>query len=314
MKRWQLIVILIAAAVFVLAIAVFAISRTSQKTVATVNGAPVMEKDIDEQIELIKQQQKGIFNGAKGKDLEKSYRDRFKEQLITNELIRQDALSRNIKVSEKEVKEKYDQVRKLFNNDDKKLEEALKQQGLTPESYKDRIREQLLLEKTVNKEVEGVSVSDEEVAQEYDKNKDKYQEPEQVRVRNIVIKDEKSAKQTLDEIRGGADFAQKAKEKSEDPATQSNGGDYGFKQLNMFPPELGEAIKVMTVGQVSDLVKDANGFNIIKLEEKKEARRRSFDEAKEEIKQRLKLEKQRSKYLAYIELLKKKFKVVDLEK
>jgi len=312
MKRWQILLIVLAGVVSVVAIVLlFVVGDSGGEVIATVNGVPIMKADVDEQIDLIKEQQPGIFDGEKGKDLEKSYRDRFKEQLKTNELIRQDALEKNVKVSEKEVDEKFDQVRKLFNDDDKKLEEALKQQGMTPESYKERIREQRLLEKTVNEVVEDVTVSDEEVREEYDKNKETYEEPEQVRVSDIVIKDEEEAKKVLASIKGGADFSQQAKDKSEDPASKDNGGDLGFRQINMFPPALGEAIGALSVGEVSELITDASGFHILKLEEKKEARQRSFEESKEEILQRRKLEKQRSKYLAYIETLKKKFKSVD---
>jgi len=312
MKRWQILLVALAGVVAVVAIiSLFVVRGSGGETVATVNGVPIPKADVEEQLDLIKEQQPGIFDGEKGKDLEKSYRDRFKEQLITNELIRQDALDRDIKVSTKDVDEKFAQVSKLFNDDEKKLEEALSQQGMTPESYKERIREQLLLEKTVNKEVEDITVSDEEVQEEYDKNKESYQEPEQVRVSDILIKDEEEAKKVLASIEGGADFSQQAKEKSEDPASKDNGGDLGFRQINMFPPAMGEAIGALSVGEVSKLVNDTSGFHIVKLEDKKEARQRSFEESNEEIRQRLKLEKQRSKYLAYIETLKKKFKVVD---
>ncbi len=311
MKRWQILLIALAGVAAVAAIFFLFIGGSGGETVATVNGVDIPKADVDEQIDLISEQQPGIFDGEKGTDLEKSYRDRFEEQLITNELIRQDALERGIKVSEKDVDEKFAQVSKLFNDDKKKLEDALKQQGMTPESYKERIREQLLLEKTVNEEVEDVSASDEEAQEEYDKNKESYEEPEQVRVSDIVIKDEEEAKKVLASIKGGADFSQQAKDKSEDPATKDNGGDLGFRQIKDFPPALGEAIGALSVGETSELVNDASGFHIMRLEDKKEARQRSFEESKEEIIQRLKLEKQRSKYLAYIEALKKKFKVVD---
>ncbi|HEX21209.1 MAG TPA: hypothetical protein ENH19_00970, partial [Actinobacteria bacterium] len=110
---------------------VFTLAGCGSKSAATVNGKAIPQSDVDKQIAIIKKQQKDTFKGKKGEELEKNFRKSILDQLITAELVKQEAEKNNIKVSAKEINAKVNQVKKVFNNSEKKFEEALKQQGMT---------------------------------------------------------------------------------------------------------------------------------------------------------------------------------------
>lgn len=302
MKKWRV------AAVILVVSLLAVILAGCLKTAATVNGVAIPQTDVDEQIAELKKQQPARYDGEQGQEQEKNDRELILEQLIAAELIRQEAAKRGIKVSDKEVNDKLDQVKKIFN-DDKKFEEALRQKGMTVEKYKEKIKDSLISEKVVSILIKGITVSDAEVKEYFDKNASEYTDPEQLRVRHILVKSEDKAKQALDQIKAGDDFSEKAKAVSEDEATKSTGGDLGYRLLNQFPPAQSSALKVLGVGQVSEVIKDDQGYHVFKVEDKKEARQKSFDEVKDEVKQRIIIDRQREKFLSWLEGLKKKAKI-----
>lgn len=306
MKKWQ-----VAAVVLVVALLAVVSAGCTAKVAATVNGKAIPQSDVDKQIEIIKKQQPNVFAGANGKTSESNFRQQVLDQLVTAQLVLQEASRLGVTVSDKEVNDKLAQVKKIFNNDDKKLADALQQQGLTVDTYKTKVRDQLISEKMVNNIVKGEKVSDAEVKAYYDKNAAQFVDPDQLRVSQITVKSDAAAKQALDQIKGGADFAGVAKAVSEDTSTKNNGGDLGYRQIDQFSPIDSAALKTLNVGQVSEVIKDESGaFQVFKVEDKKAGRQRTFDESKDEIKQRLVLDKQRAKFLAWIDGLKKKAKIV----
>src|SRR5207237_7762650 len=87
------------------------------------------------------------------------------------------------------------------------------------------------------------------------------------------------------EVKGGKDFAEVAKEKSEDQATKIQGGDLGFvsKGGSAYGKTLeDEAIKLKP-GQVGEAFKDRSGFHFLKAEEERAARVQPLDEVKKQI-------------------------------
>lgn len=79
------------------------------------------------------------------------------------------------------------------------------------------------------------------------------------------------ADQVLQRIKNGEDFAELAKQYSEDPSSKANGGDMDMKPRYTFVPEFEEAAWKLQAGQVSDVVKTDFGFHIIKMIERKPA-------------------------------------------
>lgn len=94
----------------------------------------------------------------------------------------------------------------------------------------------------------------------------------------------KKAEELLAKAKGGADFAELAKEHSEDPGSKDNGGEYTFGRGRMVP-EFENAAFSLNPGEISDLVETSYGYHIIKLEEKIASTPEDMEKAKDLEKQ-----------------------------
>ncbi len=159
-----------------------------------------------------------------------------------------------------------------------------------------------------------VEVSDAEVRTFYEQNRYRYETPERSMVRHIlfmtinpdapdptaaqlpadkVAEVEKRAREVLEKVKAGEDFAKLAEEHSEDPGTKGNGGDLGWVYRGVMLPEFETAAFALDEGAVSqDLVKTEYGFHIIKVEKKDRPQMKSLDEVRDEIVSDLKSERQ----------------------
>jgi peptidyl-prolyl cis-trans isomerase C len=123
-------------------------------------------------------------------------------------------------------------------------------------------------------------------------NRDKYRVPEQVAASHILFDTKKHtpeealklAQETRGKILAGADFNALAKQVSEDPSAQRNGGhiDY-FDKAQMDPGFADAAFALKNVNDVSEPVRSSFGYHLIRLEGRRPATARTFDEVKESI-------------------------------
>jgi len=138
-----------------------------------------------------------------------------------------------------------------------------------------------------------VKVTDEEARQYYTQHLSDYRISDRVKVAHILFKTtgktpaevatiEKTAHDVLDQIKGGANFADLAKKYSEDTSA-SNGGELGWVVRGQTVKEFEDTAFFMKPGQVSDLIKTVYGIHILKLEDKQMAHLQSFAEVKDSI-------------------------------
>lgn len=144
-----------------------------------------------------------------------------------------------------------------------------------------------------------VTVTPAEIEARYRENLATYQTPEQVRASHILLKTEgkdeaavrKVAESVLAKAKGGADFAALAKQYSEDEASQVNGGDLDYFGRGAMVKEFDDAVWALGPGQISDLVKSAFGFHIIKLTDKRPAVTRSLEQVRSQLEDQIRNEK-----------------------
>ena len=103
-------------------------------------------------------------------------------------------------------------------------ENYLEQQGLSEDVFLEQMKTDLLLEKLFEP---NIKVSDEEVRQYFDENKEQFNEPEQVKAKQIVVESEEEARKAYKRLKDGEDFSKVAQDVSIDQQTRDNGGDLG---------------------------------------------------------------------------------------
>lgn len=147
----------------------------------------------------------------------------------------------------------------------------------------------------------GVKVTEEEMREYYRENEESLAAPEQVRVRQILIRTSSSfteeekkktrerAQHVLDRLREGEDFIRAVSKYSEDPdpEVRKSGGDLGFFTRGQMIEVIEDAAFSLKPGEISDLIETPFGFHIIRLEEYVEPKPRSFQEVKDLIRIRM---------------------------
>lgn len=257
-------------------------SAESGAVAATVNGEEILESEITDQVLAVRQSYDLeddeawarflVDSNTTPEDVRKSIID----SLVDQKLVKVGIEDLGLSVEDSEIDSYVDSMRGNFDSDEA-WAEALEQAGFTEDSYRENIKDSLLQQKLNEHFEEEAKVEDKDlidsansVASYYDGAKrSSYilfgvddSEDEQ------AVADAKArAQATLDEINAGADFAEKAKESSEDEATAANGGDAGWDVNNYIGEEYAAALDELSEGQISDLVESDSGVYIIKCTE-----------------------------------------------
>ncbi len=142
-------------------------------------------------------------------------------------------------------------------------------------------RQRLLMDTLLN--VDGkAALTDEAEHKVYDDAVKQIAAEPEVHARHILVETEDEAKQVVEELKKGADFAELAKKKSKDPGA-SDGGDLGFFTKDQMVPEFSAAAFSLEPGKISDPVKSQFGWHVIKVEEKRNRKPPDFEQVKPQI-------------------------------
>ncbi len=236
------------------------------KIAANVAGKPIMESEID--IALAQMGQRGqSYNNPQGRAM-------ILDQLINKRLFLLDA-QRNLLEREPAFKEQLN-----------------------------RVKEDMLASYNIQKSVERVRVTDEEIRKFYDENPDQFDAGEAYDADHILVDSEDLAKEIREKILSGEiDFADAAKKYSTCPSGKESGklGEFGHGQM---VPEFEEACDQLQEGELSGPVKTQFGWHLVKLNRRIKGEKVEFAVAKEEIRQALIAQKQQAAYQSRVNQLK----------
>lgn len=150
--------------------------------------------------------------------------------------------------SEEELRNYFEANQKSFFHPEKMVVEYV---TISPDMLKDRIE-----------------VTKEQIETYYNTNKAQLTAQGEVRVAHIQVADEAEAKQLAAELAKGGDFAELAKQKSQDSLSAGNGGELGWIKSGTYPVEFETAIANLDTGKISQPVKIDNAFHLIKVLER----------------------------------------------
>lgn len=235
------------------------------------------------------------------------------DDLIEKSLIEQKARKLSLTVTDKEVDEEVENVKKNNNITTEVLVEVLKREGLTLEDYREAIRSQILKAKLVNREVRSQVVVTDEILLTYYRTEIATEKETLVNFDVLTIySDEKNE---LDE--DIKDYYKLAKnKKSLEAVLKEIGSKYKANlnnprnvKLSLLSKELKEAIKDMKKEEVGPLVRFKEGYQIFILLSQGYEGLKPFEEVKEELKKKFMKDKLEKAYSDWLSELKKEFYV-----
>jgi foldase protein PrsA len=219
------------------------LTACSGGTVATVNGQPISQAAFNKRLE----------SSPMGKSV--------LQQMVQEMLIEQYAKNNNIVVSDAEIDARENQIKGSFPG--ASWDEMLKARGLTEIDVRAALREQLILDKALSKEV---TVTPADIKAEFQKDHAMYDTPEQVTARHILVPNLALAQKIEADLKAGQSFATLAKQYSTDPGSKDKGGDLGSFRRGTMVPAFDKYAFSAPVGQISPPIKSPFGYHIIQVE------------------------------------------------
>ena len=231
----------------VLAAGLAVVATAHGQNVARVNGVAIPQQHFDLLIKNLV---------AQGRPDSPEMRDAIKQQMISRELMVQEAAKRGL---------------------DKNPETAAR---LTFS------RQDILSNAYIQEILRANPVTDDMVKKEYERIK--AQSAKEYKTRHILVEKEDEAKNIIAQLKKGASFEKLAAEKSNDPGSKTNGGDLDWSMPSRFVKPFGDAMVKLKKGQVTDTPVHTNfGWHVIRVDDERAAKIPGFDEAKPQVQQGL---------------------------
>jgi len=257
----------------------------SAAVVATVNGSDITSDEVNR---VLMEGTQGRFDSLESSK-QNELRQRIIEGMVTQKLVYDDAVKTGI-LDSKEYKAEY-----------QKLAE--------------RMKIQLAAKEWEMQQFKTIQVDAKEVRDYYDKNADEFVDKEKIHARHILVKSKGDAEDIIRGFRGlsgdklKSEFISLAKSKSMGPSA-AKGGELGYVARDQMVKPFNDALFAMKVGTVSvEPVQTQFGYHVIYAEEKKPARKASFDEVKNFVGNKLKMEKFKAVMEKKMAVLKSKAKI-----
>jgi peptidyl-prolyl cis-trans isomerase C len=293
--------------------------QSSEKNAALVNGVAIsMEqytKELNIQIDRVSRQ-----GGQVTDDQLAALKNDILDSLIEREVLYQQSQKDGIQITDQTIDDQLAAIKKRFPNETE-YKNALSKMNLSENEVKAQIKRGLSIKELIDQQVTSkVVITDEESKAYYDKNPQRFKQPEQIKASHILIKvDAKAdeakkaeARQKIEEVqqklKDGGDFAALAKEYSEGPSS-AKGGDLGYFRHGQMVKPFEEAALALKPNEVSDVVETRFGYHLIKVYDNKPEQTLAYADVKDKIIQRLKQEKIEKEAVQYVDKLKKDAKL-----
>lgn len=285
--------------------------------IARINGETITKAELEAAIRSIELQNGGRNVPAERRD--EIYRG-ILDNLVSIRVLRQEVTERHMTASDAEITAHVNELRKQFPNE-AAFNQAMAAQHISPTKLRDDARMDLLVNRLLENEVNGkLSVKPADVSAFYEKNPDKFKQPESVHVSHILVivpqgadaqakaAAKARAEEALKAVRTGQDFAAVARQYSQDGSAQ-RGGDLGFVPRGQTAPAFENVAFALQPGQISDVVESPFGFHVIKMIERRPGHAVPFAQAAGQIEQYLQQQQRQTLGKAFVDGLKAKRKV-----
>jgi peptidyl-prolyl cis-trans isomerase SurA len=210
-------------------------------------------------------------------------------------------------------------IRQEFGGDRSAFVRTLQAQGYTLTRFKEIEKEKIVIQAMRQQKVDSnFVISPTQIQAYYDKNKQAYATPEQVKLRMIVIREGSSgdipdmgskrelAEEIREKVAKGAEFDRMAEMYSEDETTQQAGGDWGWIERNTLNDKLTNVAFSLRPGEVSPVIAVENTYYIIMVEARRNATIKPIGDVRDEIEKNLIQEERTKAQQRWIDSLRQK--------
>jgi foldase protein PrsA len=261
------------------------------------------------------QGQKKQTDAALKKQCESEY-DALKDQAmqiaVNATWIEQEAEKQDVKVSDAEIRRVLeDEKKKSFPNDkgDKQYKQFLKTSGMTEQDVLDQIKLQTLQQKLTEKiTADAKKVSDKDVQEYYEKNKNRFAQPETRDLLVVLSKTKAKAEAAKRALEDGQSWKQVTKRYSIDEASKAQGGKQPAVAEGQSEKALDEAIFAAEKGALEGPVKTQFGWQVFEVSKITPASQQTLEESKDTIKNLLRAERQKEALDDFVKDFRKDYK------
>jgi peptidyl-prolyl cis-trans isomerase C len=249
-----------------------------EPTVAVVQGEPITKKELEREIRRLDKS----FSLETSHDEDQNLSREVLNQMIRKKLLLIEAKNMGITLTPEQASETLSEQKGEITQVD--LERMLKESGIPLEQWEKMVLENRTIDLLIKQRIDPkIQITEEELIAEYQNNLEEFQEPERVKVRQIVLSNKNDA--LLARMRlvdGKEDFGLVAQEVSLSPDA-AQGGAIGTFSKGEMPPEFDEVCFSLLIGEISYVVKSPFGYHIFLVEERLPSGILSFKEARKMI-------------------------------
>jgi peptidyl-prolyl cis-trans isomerase SurA len=287
------------------------------RVAATVNGEVVTLSELQDRAGSEWERVERMDPGTARDEARREALRRAFDLVVAEKLLAKQAEALQLEVTDAQIDAAIQDIKTRNRFDDAQLDQALTAQGLDRAGFRQQVRRELETYQVLQHKVRGrVKLSDADVRNYYQTHPQEFGGEEEVKVRHIFLplpegasraeedKARAGAERVLQRVRTGEDFEKVARAVSKGPSAEE-GGDIGWLRRGTIQKQLEDAAFALKDGQVSGLVRAGPGLHVLKVEGRRRGGARSFEEAQEEIRNRLYEEQVGTYRQQYIDELRK---------
>ncbi|MCK4905595.1 peptidylprolyl isomerase [bacterium] len=282
--------------------------------VATVDKEIITYSELKEKLAIVIEHYQKVYSGDDLENRLKQARESILNEIIEEKILLINAEKEKVKVTEEEIEKNIEEFKKEFSTPDE-FYAGLKKEGLTLAEFKEKTKSRIKIGKFIRLNVfRDIRITEEEITNFYEENKPAFLMPEQVKISQILIKDEsnneagKTIEEVFQKLKSGEGFSSLAKSYSEEP-NASGGGDLGFVYIEQLQPQIRKALLELKVGEFTKPILTSAGYHIIKLEAKRLSQYAPILEVKDLIRKKLYDSKVSEVYRKWMESAKKNIEI-----
>jgi peptidyl-prolyl cis-trans isomerase SurA len=285
--------------------------EVTNRIVATINSDIITLYELNGSIKRL--------TGLSAEDLQSKDEERFCEvrravlnTLINQKITEQQIAKLGIKLTEKDIEEAIEKVKRENNLTQEGLLQALRSEGITPEEYRERIKRELEHLRLMNYEVKSkIVITEEDLRRYYQEHSEDFTGTHEVKLARLLLRVEnpedrgemKSAiglgEEILRKLKQGHSFSEMAQAYSQGPAGPE-GGYLGWLPFDQLDPQLKERVAKLAPGEYTDLERCQSGVQIIMLMDEKKGRVTPFEEVRDAIYSNIFKGKVEERYAAWL--------------